>query len=148
MTTIKRSAVVPYDTAEMYQLVNHVESYAEFLPWCKSSRVLQRTEDEVRATLVVSKAGLDKSFTTCNRLQRNKMIEIRLLDGPFKQLHGFWRFHALDEQRSRVSLDLEFELVSSFMDVVFGPVFTQIANSFVHAFCKRAITVYGYREIG
>ena len=130
----------------MYELVNHVEAYPEFLPWCKSSQVLSRDADEVRATLCVSKAGLEKSFTTCNRLQANKMIEIRLLDGPFKHLHGFWRFQTLDVGSSRVSLDLEFELTGSFMDNFFEPVFTQIANSFVQLFCKRAIAVYGYRE--
>ena len=149
MTAIKRSAVVPYTNAEMYQLVDHVESYPEFLPWCKSSHVLLRTEDEVRATLTIQKAGMDKSFTTCNRLQADKMIEIRLLDGPFKHLHGFWRFQTMedDERLCRVSLDLEFELTGSIMDGLFGVFFTQIANSFVQAFCKRAIMLYGHREI-
>ena len=147
MTTIKRSALVPYSPEEMYNLVNDIGAYPEFLPWCKRSQILHQTPDEIRATLVINKAGLERSFTTCNRLQHNKMIEIRLLDGPFKHLHGFWHFQTDDTQLTRVSVDLEFELIGGFMDCLFGPVFTQIASSMVQAFCRRAIQRYGYREI-
>ena len=128
MMTIKRSATVPYSAAQMYELVNDVDAYPEFLPWCKASQVLSRTADEVRATLHVSKAGIEKSFSTCNRLRPNKMIEISLLDGPFKHLHGFWRFQALDLKRCKVSIDLEFELMGGLFDHLFGLVFNQIAQ--------------------
>ena len=103
--------IVPYSTEQMYDLVNDIESYAKFLPWCISSRVLSRDEDEVYATLVLSYGGFRKAFSTCNRLQKNKMIEIRLVDGPLSQLEGFWRFEATSETSSQVLLDLSMAVV-------------------------------------
>lgn len=142
MTTISRSALVPYTPAQMFQLVDDVESYPEFLPWCRASQVLSRDEDEVRATLDIAYGGLHKSFTTLNRLQQNKMIEIRLVSGPFRRLEGFWRFDGLGEDGCKVSLDLEFEFSGRLLSMTFGPVFGQIANSMLDAFVRRAETVY------
>src|SRR5689334_1039187 len=95
MPIIHRNLTDPYTVAQMYQLVNAVESYSEFLPWCTESTVTSRNEDEVHATLTLSGGGFHKSFATCNRLQHDKMIEIRLVHGPFKQLEGFWSFQEL-----------------------------------------------------
>lgn len=143
MTSINKFALVPYSPAQMFTLVEDIESYAEFLPWCKSARVLSRTGDEVRATLELSKGGVEKAFTTCNRIQKNKMIEIRLVEGPFKQLQGYWRFDALGDDGCKVSLDLEFEFASRMLGMVVGPVFNQVANSLVDSFQQRAVDVYG-----
>ncbi len=143
MTLIQKSALVPYTPAQMFALVDDIEAYPEFLPWCKSARVLSRTEDEVRATLELSKGGVEKSFTTCNRNQKNKMIEMRLVEGPFKRLEGFWRFDALGDAGCKVTLDLEFEFAGRVLAMVVGPVFSQVANSLVDSFQKRAVDVYG-----
>lgn len=148
MTIIKRSAVVFYSPAEMFDLVDRVEDYPAFLPWCKSSDVFSRTDDEVKATLVLAKGNLEKSFTTWNRLQKNKMIEIRLLNGPFQHLEGFWRFDPIVEGGCEVVLDLEFEFSSKLIGMLFGSVFNQVANSLVDAFCKRAEQVYGNKGSG
>lgn len=137
--------MVPYSTAEMFALVNGFEAYPEFLPWCRSARVLSEKNDEVRATLELAWHGIQKSFTTCNRLQRNKMIEIRLVEGPFRSLEGFWRFHPLGEQASKVSLDMQFEFANRILSMAIGPVFSQITNSLVDAFTRRAVEVYGKR---
>jgi len=145
VTTINKSALVPYTPAEMFALVDDIESYADFLPWCQQSRVISRSEDEVRATIALSKGGVEKAFTTCNRNQKNKMIEMRLLEGPFKHLEGFWRFDALGDAGCKVSLDLEFEFSSRMLGMVVGPVFSQVANSLVDSFQKRAVDVYGKR---
>lgn len=145
MASINRSALVPYSAAEMYALVDDIESYQDFLPWCKSSRVLSRDDDTVRGELQLSKGGIEKSFTTCNRSQKPKMIEMRLEEGPFHHLEGFWRFDALDEQACKVSLALEFEFSSKLLGLTVGPVFNQVANSLVDAFCVRAKEVYGKR---
>ncbi len=146
MTIIKRSAVVPHLAAEMYDLVDNIEAYPEFLQWCVSSEVLFRTEDEVRATLCMAKGRLRKSFTTCNRLQKNKMIEVRLISGPFKHLEGFWRFENVGEGKSSVSLDLEFEFVNKLMSLAIGPIFHQVANKLVDNFIRRANQIYGNRH--
>jgi len=143
MTVINKSALVPYSPAQMFALVDDIEAYPEFLPWCKRARILSRTEDEVRATIELSKGGVEKAFTTCNRNQKNKMIEMRLVEGPFKRLEGFWRFDALGEDGCKVSLDLEFEFASRMLGMVVGPVFSQVANSLVDSFQQRAVDVYG-----
>ncbi len=145
MKTINRNALVPYSAAEMFALVDDIDAYQSFLPWCKSSKVLSRDQDVVRGSIELSKGGIEKGFTTLNRAQKHKMIEMRLEEGPFHHLEGFWRFDALDEQACKISLLLEFEFSSKLLDLTVGPVFNQIANSLVDAFCKRAIEVYGKR---
>ncbi len=143
MSSISKNALVPYSAAEMFSLVNDIESYSQFLPWCRSSEVLSANEDEIRATIEIAHGSLRKSFTTCNRLQKNKMIEMRLEQGPFKHLEGFWRFDTLGERACKVSLDLDFEFSSKLVGLAMGPVFSQIANTLVDAFSKRAVDVYG-----
>lgn len=143
MTTISKSALVAYSASQMYALVDDIDAYAEFLPWCAGSRVLSRNEHEVRGVIELARGGVQKSFTTCNRLQKNKMIEIRLVEGPFKHLEGFWRFHPLTDENCKVSLDMDFEFSNRLVSLVFGPVFNQITNTLVDAFCKRAVDVYG-----
>ncbi len=143
MTGINKTALIPYSAAKMYDLVADVDSYQHFLPWCGGSKILSQTDDEVQAQVRIQHMGMDKTFTTLNRMQKNKMIEMRLIDGPFKQLQGFWRFDSLDENACKISLDLEFEFSNKIMSLALGPIFSQIANSMVDAFCKRAIAVYG-----
>ena len=145
MTAVNKSALVPYSPTEMFALVDDIDRYPEFLPWCSAARVLARSDDEVRARISLSKSGVDKSFTTCNRNQKNKMIEISLVEGPFRHLRGFWRFDALGEAGCKVSLDMEFEFSSRVLGLVVGPVFSQVANSLVDSFQKRAVGVYGKR---
>ncbi|HXH04080.1 MAG TPA: type II toxin-antitoxin system RatA family toxin [Candidatus Competibacteraceae bacterium] len=145
MATVSKSALVPYQAAEMYRLVNDIESYPRFLPWCRATRVLSRDEDEIRASIEIYKGGINRWFTTRNRLQPDKMIEIRLLDGPFRRLEGYWHFQALGESACKVSLNLEFEFSNPVLRMAVGPVFSQITNTLVDAFCKRAVDVYGRR---
>jgi len=142
MPVIKRAAEVPYTALQMYELVDKIEDYPTFLPWCRSSEVLSRDEDEVRATLELARGGLSKHFTTCNRLQHGKMIEVRLVSGPFRHLEGFWRFEE-NVQGSKVSLDLEFEFHNHMISMVLSPLFHPVANSLVDSFCQHAKTVYG-----
>ena len=143
MTTINRQALVSYSAENMFDLVDDIDSYPAFLPWCSSAKVLSRDEDEVRAAIELSKGKLRKSFTTCNRLQKGKMIEMRLVEGPFKHLEGFWRFEALEGGASKVSLDLDFEFSNKLVAMAVGPVFNQIANTLVDAFVVRAKELYG-----
>lgn len=145
MTMLHREAIVPYTPNEMFTLVNAVEDYHTFLPWCSASRVIERGKDELRASVTISKGALRKSFTTHNLMQQDKMIEMRLVDGPFKHLHGFWRFEPMGEGGCKVSLDLEFQFASKLIELAVGPVFTTIAGEMVQAFQRRAEVVYGRR---
>lgn len=144
MTTINRHALVPYTTRQMFDLVDDVKSYSEFLPWCSASTELSRNEDEVKANIELAKGAVRKSFTTLNRIQKNKMIEMRLVEGPFKHLEGFWRFDPLkDGQACKVTLDMDFEFSSKLVSMAIGPIFIAVTNSLVDAFVKRAGEVYG-----
>lgn len=145
MPSIRRNALVPYSPAQMFDLVNDIESYPKFLPGCRTATVHSRDEDTIKASLELAKGAVRKSFTTCNRLQSNKMIEVRLVEGPFRHLEGFWRFDALESGATRVSLDLEFEFANRLVGLAIGPVFNQIANTLVDSFVRRAREVYGVR---
>jgi ribosome-associated toxin RatA of RatAB toxin-antitoxin module len=146
VSIIKRSALVHYSPAEIYALVNDVASYPEFLPWCRSAQVLDSSENEMTASVEIAKGMLNRSFTTHNQLDPPHHIELTLVDGPFKKLQGSWQFSALKtENACKVSLQLEFEFESTMLSLAAGPIFTQIGNSLVDAFCKRAVEVYGER---
>lgn len=146
MPLISRNALVPYDVAEMYQLVEDIETYPQFLPWCRTTEVLSRNDEEVHASIEIAKGALNKSFTTVNRMQKNKMIEMRLVKGPFKHLQGFWRFDPLKNSKAcKITFDLDFEFDNKLIALAIGPVFNQIANSMVESFSKRAVEVYGER---
>lgn len=145
MPIVKRARTVAYSCEQMYSLVNEVERYSEFLPYCTESTVHHRNDDEVQATLMIGAAGVSKSFTTRNLLQSNKMIEIRLIDGPFSHLEGFWRFDDAAEGGCRISFDLEFEFAGRLFSMLLGPVFDQVTDKMVDAFCDRAEGVYGTR---
>jgi ribosome-associated toxin RatA of RatAB toxin-antitoxin module len=127
----------------MFDLVADIPSYPKFLPWCGGARVVSAQEDTVVASIDIAYGGLHRSFTTRNLLQKGKMMELRLLDGPFSHLQGFWRFNALDERASKITLDLEFEVANRLVAMVLVPVFTNIANQLVDSFHRRAVQIYG-----
>jgi len=142
MNTLKRSAIVPFTTHQMFELVNTIEDYPRFLPWCQSSKIISRTKEEVVATLEINWKGMHKSFTTRNLLYPYERMEINLINGPLKHMEGIWNFHSLDKQACKVLLDLEFEFAGGLIDRFFQPVFQHIANTLVDAFCKRAAELY------
>ena len=143
MANIAKSALVQHSAADMFALVDDVSSYADFLPWCGAASVESRSDDEVQASILISHSGINKSFTTRNRLQKYKMIEMQLVNGPFKHLHGYWQFKKLGENGCKITLDLEYEFSNKLVGLAIGPVFGQIASSLVEAFCKRADELHG-----
>jgi len=146
VSSIHRSALVPYSAAQMFALVSDIAAYPQFLPWCSGARIMSADEDVVVAEIDIAYGGVHKSFTTRNLLQKDKMMELRLEHGPFSHLHGYWRFDALDAQASKVTLNLEFTVANRMMGLVLTPVFSNIANQLVDSFHHRAKTVYGTRQ--
>lgn len=134
---------MPHTAALMYDIVNNVDLYSEFLPWCSDSRVTESTENSMTASVFMKKGPLNQSFTTKNIMTANKMINLELVDGPFKQLTGQWVFSDISDHGSKISLQLNYEFSNSIIAVVVGPVFNQIANTLVDSFCKRAEELYG-----
>ena len=145
MPFIQHYLEVPYNVSEMYNLVNHIEKYSEFLPWCTESKILNQDEDSIQAQLTLTGGGLSKSFTTSNRLQKNKLIEISLINGPFKHLEGYWSFKTTP-RGSIINLNLEFEFSTRLLALAFSPIFEKVANTLVQAFFTRAQQVYGDRK--
>lgn len=142
MHTLKRNAIVPYTARQMFELVNGIEDYPRFLPWCHSSQILSRTATEVVAQLTINWKGIHKTFTTRNRLTPYDKMVIELVNGPLQRLDGIWQFKALNEHACKIMLDLEFEFTGGFIDRLFQPVFQHIANTLVDAFIKRAAELY------
>lgn len=143
MNILKKNAIVPYTARQMFELVNNIEDYPRFLPWCQSSKILNRTDQEVVATLTINWKGIHKSFTTRNVLYPYERMKIELVNGPLQHLEGVWTFQSLSEEACKIILDLEFEFAGNFIDKFFQPVFQHIANTLVEAFCKRAVDLYG-----
>jgi ribosome-associated toxin RatA of RatAB toxin-antitoxin module len=138
MYKVERSALVMHPAERMCDLVNDVDRYHEFLPWCGGSRVLSRDEDGYTATVDIAFKGLKKSFTTRNVTEEGRLTEITLVDGPFSELSGSWTFEPLSEDASRISLVLEFGFSNRLVEKLVGPVFKTIADSMVDSFCRRA----------
>lgn len=142
-TRIQRSALLPYPARALYDLVNDVARYPEFLPWCSKAEVLSSDEQHMRAALTVAKGGLTQTFITRNDLHPGQSIVMNLEDGPFSQLHGVWEFKALNEKACKISLDLSFDYAGSLVKATLGPLFNQAANTMVDAFCQRAKELHG-----
>ena len=142
MHHISKNAIVPYSASQMYQLVNQVDAYPEFLNWCSDASILKQTEAQIIASVKINKGALKQSFTTVNTLTPNQRIDMRLKKGPFKQLSGAWLFTALNDHACKVSLELDFNFSSKIVDMAISPIFTSIANSQLDAFVSRARKIY------
>ncbi|SEG81030.1 type II toxin-antitoxin system RatA family toxin [Marinobacterium lutimaris] len=143
MAQVNRSALVLHTADEMFELVNDVRRYPEFLPWCSSTEVVHESEDTLEATLYLAKGGLKYSFTTRNSLQRPERMEIKLVEGPFKSLTGIWTFTPLSDEASKVELNMHFEFSGKLTGIAMGKVFNSVATTLVDAFVTRADQVYG-----
>ena len=125
----------------MFALINDIENYPQFLPWCTSAQVLSRTEQEIVASIVVRRGALNAQFTTRNELTANRHIAMRLVSGPFKTLDGDWTFTPVEvpgQPGCRVDLLLRFAFANRLTGMVFEPLFEQTAASLVDAFVARA----------
>ncbi|MCV6610305.1 MAG: type II toxin-antitoxin system RatA family toxin [Amphritea sp.] len=143
MTQVDRSALVLHTAEQMFDLVNDVASYPQFLPWCSGSTVIESTDEVMQASLHVAKAGLKYSFTTRNDLERPQTIRMALVEGPFSSLSGIWTFKPLSEEACKVSLSLEFDFSGKLASMAMSKVFNQMAATMVDAFVSRADQVYG-----
>ncbi|VAW95933.1 Ribosome association toxin RatA [hydrothermal vent metagenome] len=142
MKKVLKHALVPFSASQMYALVNDIESYADFLPWCDKSIILEQTDTDVKASLNIAYGSINKSFTTLNKLTPETKIEMQLVDGPFKKLHGEWLFTQLGDEGCKINFELEFEFKNKLLSMTMGPVFSQIANTLVDSFSERAQKVY------
>ncbi|KIF82565.1 type II toxin-antitoxin system RatA family toxin [Noviherbaspirillum autotrophicum] len=143
MAVVHKSVLLAYSAEQMFALVESIEEYPKFLPWCGGAEVRAREGSKVLAELTINYRGVKQSFSTENANTPPTSIEMRLVEGPFKQLHGTWSFKPLRSDACKIEFELNYEFSSRVLEQLIGPVFNMIANSFVDSFCKRAETVYG-----
>lgn len=142
MPEVNRSVLVEYSTEQMFALVDRVEDYPGFLPWCGGTTLLQRDAEVTRASILINYHGIRQSFTTENAKRAPTEMRIRLVEGPFRRLDGSWRFTGLAGRGCKVELSLNYEYSSRLLETLLGPVFNHIATTLVEAFVKRAGQVY------
>jgi ribosome-associated toxin RatA of RatAB toxin-antitoxin module len=142
MASVEKTVLVAYSAEQMFRLVDGVEKYPEFLPWCDGAKVVEIDDNKVHATVNINYLHIKQSFTTENRRTPFERIDIALQDGPFRRLDGCWRFIALDETACKIEFRLNYEFSSKLLEKLVGPVFHYIANSFVDAFIFRAEKVF------
>jgi ribosome-associated toxin RatA of RatAB toxin-antitoxin module len=133
---VNRSALLPYPAADVFEIVNDVKRYPEFLPWCSDVEIIEQSSDEVVAALSLSASGLTETFTTRNLLTRFEKIEMVLVSGPFRSLSGGWTFTRLGDEGCRVELSLDYQF--SGVKSLLNSVFSKAADQMVDAFCGRA----------
>ncbi len=141
MREVKRSALVNRSAAELFALINDIESYPLFLPWCTHARVSSRTPTEIVATIAVRQGALHGEFTTRNTLEANRSIHMHLVSGPFRTLEGDWRLTPIEPDGCRVELTMRFAFSHRLTAVLFEPKFAATIGSLVDAFVARARTL-------
>jgi len=125
----------------MYQLVIDIPAYPEFLPWVAEATVLEQTPNTITARLVAELAGIHYPFSTVDRIMPNKLVEIRLHDGPFRFLESVWSFDPLDDHHCQVHFSIEFAFKNMMIDVIAAPIFSTACRTMVEAFEQRALTM-------
>ncbi len=143
MAEVNRSVLVAYPAGRMFALVDAVEKYPEFLPWCGGTELIFRDALLTRATIRINYHGIRQSFSTENVKHEPHLMQIKLIEGPFRTLEGGWRFTDLGGAGCKVELRLRYEFASRTLDKLIGPVFGYIANNLIDAFVKRAQHIYG-----
>ena len=139
---VENSALVNYSAQQMFDLVNDIEAYPQFMDGCVAATITARGDDWLEARLTLNKAGINQSFITHNQLQPPHTMTMDLVDGPFKYLRGIWRFSPLGETGCKVSFELEFEMQNRLLGMALGKVFETAGSKQVDALCARARVVY------
>jgi len=143
MAQVTKSVLVGYSARQMFELVDQVELYPQFLPWCGGTELQLRDETSTIATIKIDYMHVKQSFATENVKQAPNFMQMKLKEGPFRKLEGSWCFIELDAAACKIEFNLNYEFSSSMLDSLLGPVFNHIANSFVDAFVHRAEKVHG-----
>ncbi|MBX3628542.1 MAG: type II toxin-antitoxin system RatA family toxin [Nitrosomonas sp.] len=143
MAEIEKTVLVPYSAEKMFNLVDDVAEYPEFLPWCGGTTVIHLSESVTHATVNINYHHVKHSFSTENKRTPPVLIEMTLLNGPFEHLDGHWRFIPLSDDACKIEFRLHYTFSHKILEKLVGPVFHMIANSFVESFIERADAIYG-----
>ena len=142
MQRVRKSVLVPYSAEAMFELVDRIELYPQFLPWCGGAAVTATNDGKKTARIDINYHGVRAHFTTDNVNRAGESIVVTLRDGPFRHLQGEWRFSALATDACKVEFELAYEFATQLLEKAVGPVFGHIAKTFIDAFVHRAEAVY------
>jgi ribosome-associated toxin RatA of RatAB toxin-antitoxin module len=148
MPEVNQSVLVPYTAEQMFALIDGVEDYPKFLPWCGGTKLLHRDATITRATISIDYRGIRRSFTTENTKREPVEMTIRLVEGPFSRLDGGWLLTRLADRGCKIEFKLHYEFAGRVLDRLISPVFRHIAGTLVDAFIRRAAQIYGSRPAG
>ena len=142
MAYVKKNVIVNHSVNQMFNLIDQIEDYPLFLPWCGGTKVLIRDDDITRASILIKYSGVNQSFTTQNTKNYPHRIDLKLIDGPFKVLEGYWVFNKINEEACSIEFHLHYEFSNFILDKLISPIFSQIANTFVDGFVAQADKIY------
>ena len=142
MADVKKNVIVNHSREQMFNLVDRIEDYPLFLPWCGGTKVLERNNDITRASILIKYSGVNQSFTTQNTKHYPDRIDLNLIDGPFKVLEGYWVFTKINKEACSIEFHLHYEFSNFILDKLISPIFGKIANTFVDGFVAQADKIY------
>ena len=138
MKRIYKQEDINIDISTIFNLINDVENYPNYLPWCTSTEVDRKSESLLIGKIFVSKSFIRWNFSTKNQIKKNESIKLELVDGPFDSLDGQWLFSPIDEHNTKVSLEISYKIKSSIIELSIEPIFTSIMNSILESFIQEA----------
>ena len=138
MKRIYKQEDINIDISTIFNLINDVENYPNYLPWCTSTKVDRKSESLLIGEIYISKSLIKWNFSTKNQIEKNKSIRLKLVDGPFDSLDGQWLFSPIDEHNTKVSLEISYKFKSSIIELSIEPIFTSIMNSILESFIQEA----------
>tara|TARA_B100001758_G_C18266860_1_gene534124 strand:+ start:263 stop:700 length:438 start_codon:yes stop_codon:yes gene_type:complete len=138
MITIKKHALVLHNREKMFNLVDRVEDYPNFLPWCNKTILIDRSKKITKATIFINYHNVKQSFTTENAKIFPTNMKIKLVDGPFKILRGEWNFIEIEKDTCKIEFELHYEFSNFILDKLMSPVLNLIANTFIDNFIAEA----------
>ncbi len=140
---LERSVLVPYPVESMFDLIEHAEAYPQFLPWCTRATIFERNDEWVAARLDFSFLRFAFGFQTRNAKRRPEWLQVRLVEGPFRQFQGDWTLHPLGTLGCRISFAVAYEIADGLLDRLAAPAVEYVSRAMVDAFVKRADATFG-----
>ena len=138
MKKIYKEEDINIDIETIFNLINDIDSYPDYLPWCTKTEVIEKPDHSIIGKIFISKSFINWNFSTKNIIKKNESISLELVDGPFESLNGKWSFSVIDGFNTRVSLEINYKFKSSLIELSIEPIFTSIMNSILKSFIQEA----------
>tara|TARA_B100000925_G_C21605332_1_gene302258 strand:+ start:38 stop:475 length:438 start_codon:yes stop_codon:yes gene_type:complete len=138
MKKIHKEEDINIEVTKIFHLINNIEKYPDFLPWCVKTEVEHESKNIINGKIFISKSFIKWDFSTKNTIENNKSINLTLIDGPFEELNGKWSFIPIDKNNTKVSLDINYKFKNSLIELSIEPIFTSIMNSILQSFISQA----------